>query len=90
MIQVQEWVMNGIQHQLHYSVTLNHVSAALKLAAGTLEYPTIKCIPIERVNITLFEVAALTPWLLLDIWTLKSKKWVAGAGPRSKNMSGMS
>jgi len=42
--------MNGIQHQLHYSVTSNHVSAALKLAAGTLEYPTIKCIPIEWVN----------------------------------------
>jgi len=33
-----------------YSVTLNHVSLALKLAAGTLEYPTIKGIPIERVN----------------------------------------
>jgi len=33
-----------------YSVTLNHVSSALKLAAGTLEYPTVKGIPIERVN----------------------------------------
>jgi hypothetical protein len=33
-----------------YDVTLGHVSSALKLAAGTLEYPTIKGIPIERVN----------------------------------------
>ena len=33
-----------------YSVTSNHVSSALKLAARTLEYPTIKGIPIERVN----------------------------------------
>jgi len=33
-----------------YSVTLNDVSSALKLAAGTLEYPTIIGIPIERVN----------------------------------------
>jgi len=32
------------------SVTSNHVSTALKLAAGTLEYPTIKGIPIEWVN----------------------------------------
>jgi hypothetical protein len=33
-----------------YSVTSNHVSSALKLAAGTLEYPTIKGIPMEQVN----------------------------------------
>jgi len=33
-----------------YRVTSNHVSAALKLAAGTLEYLIIKGIPIERVN----------------------------------------
>ena len=33
-----------------YDVTSGHVSSALKLAAGTLEYPTIKGIPIERVN----------------------------------------
>jgi hypothetical protein len=33
-----------------YSVTSNHISLALKLAAGTLKYPTIKGIPIERVN----------------------------------------
>ena len=33
-----------------YSVTSNHLSAALELTAGTLEYPTIKGIPIERVN----------------------------------------
>ena len=33
-----------------YSVTSNHVSSALKLAAGTLKYPIIKGIPIERVN----------------------------------------
>jgi len=33
-----------------YSVTSNHVSWALKLAAETLEYPTIKGIPIEQVN----------------------------------------
>ncbi len=33
-----------------YDVTSSHVSSALKLAAGYLEYPTIKGIPIERVN----------------------------------------
>ena len=33
-----------------YDVTSEHVSSALKMAAGALEYPTIKCIPIERVN----------------------------------------
>ena len=33
-----------------YSVTSNHISFALKPAAGTLKYPTIKGIPIERVN----------------------------------------
>jgi hypothetical protein len=33
-----------------YDVTSGHVSSALKLAAGSLEYPTIKSIPIERVN----------------------------------------
>ncbi len=33
-----------------YDVTSGHVSSALKLAAGALEYPIIKGIPIERVN----------------------------------------
>ncbi len=33
-----------------YDVTSGHVSSALELATGALEYPTIKGIPIERVN----------------------------------------
>jgi hypothetical protein len=33
-----------------YDVTSEHVSSALKLAVGALEYPTFKGIPIERVN----------------------------------------
>jgi hypothetical protein len=33
-----------------YDVTSGHVSSALKLAAGALEYPTIKGIPIEWVD----------------------------------------
>jgi hypothetical protein len=33
-----------------YNVTSGHISSALKMAAETLEYPTIKGIPIERVN----------------------------------------
>jgi hypothetical protein len=33
-----------------YDATSGHVSSALKLAAGALEYPTIKGIPMERVN----------------------------------------
>jgi hypothetical protein len=33
-----------------YDVTSGHISSALKMAAETLEYPTIKGIPIERVN----------------------------------------
>ena len=33
-----------------YDVTSGHISSALKMAAQALEYPTIKGIPIERVN----------------------------------------
>jgi hypothetical protein len=33
-----------------YDVTSGHISSALKMAAEALEYPTIKGIPIERVN----------------------------------------
>jgi len=33
-----------------YDVTSGHISSALKLAAEALEYPTVKGIPVERVN----------------------------------------
>jgi hypothetical protein len=33
-----------------FDVTSNHISAALKLAARSLEYPLVKGIPINRIN----------------------------------------
>ncbi len=34
-----------------FDVNADHISAALKLAARALEYPILKCIPIECINI---------------------------------------
>ncbi len=74
-----------------YDVTSGHISSALKLAVEALEYlPTIKSIPIKRVNTpTCCEVVVLLPWPSPAIWTPKSKNWAIGTGPLSKNISGM-
>jgi hypothetical protein len=42
------------KNQCH-DVTLGHISSALKQAAGALKYPTIKGIPIKRVNTHLLQ-----------------------------------
>jgi hypothetical protein len=43
-------ILAYFNEERRYDVTSGHVSSALKLATGALEYPTIKGIPVEQVN----------------------------------------
>jgi hypothetical protein len=61
-----------------YDVTSEHVSSALKLAAGALEYPTFKGIPIERVNTHFLRSSGANPLALagyLDTQIQKMGRW---------------
>jgi hypothetical protein len=61
-----------------YDVTLGHVSSALKLAAGALEYPTTKGIPIERVNTHSLRSGGTNAWALAgysDTQIQKMGRW---------------
>jgi hypothetical protein len=71
-----------------YDVTSGHVSSALKLAAGALEYPIIKGIPIERVNMHSLRSGGANVLALAGYSDIQIQKWEVGTGPRSKNMSG--
>ncbi len=68
-----------------YDGTSGHVSSALKLAAGALEYLTIKGIPIEWVNTHSLQSGGANALALAGYLDNLTKKWDAGTGP---NLSG--
>jgi hypothetical protein len=72
-----------------FDVTSGHISLAHKMAAEALENPTIKGIPIERVNTHSLRSGGANALALAGYSDTQIQKWDAGAGPRSKNMSGM-
>ena len=73
-----------------YSVTLNHVSTALKLAPGILEYPIIKGIPIERVNTHSLRSGGANTLALTGYSDTQIQKMGRWRGATFKNMSGTS
>ena len=71
-------------------VTSGQVSSALTLAAGALEYPTIKGIPIERVNTHSLRSGGANALALAGYSDTQIQKMGRWRGATFKNMSGTS
>jgi hypothetical protein len=69
-----------------FDIANQDISAALKLAATFLDYPTTKGIPINHID-TCSEAVEQMRYRWPDIPTPRYKKWVGSTGPRSKNTS---
>jgi hypothetical protein len=69
-------------------ITNKYVSKALKVAATALDYPTVKGIPVNRINTHSLRSGGANALSLAGYSdTHRSKRWANGGGLLSKNIS---